>query len=302
MENETVHDNPVEIIKKDIYLIRNKINGKGYVGQAIDYKDRFRSHCKPSSARDGSLIDRAIQKYGVENFTIEVLESQIENFNEREKYWIKQCGTLKPNGYNIEEGGNVPPTRRGTSHPNSVIKNTEQLVAIKNMLIATKLPLSEIARRQGVSKRTVLRINQGKVYAYQNETFPLRKEPNKSNLLSRAKADEIIFVIKTTYKQYNDIAKDFDISPSLVKAINEGRAYHKDGEKYPIREYKNSGKVLLSVEDCREVHRLLKETTISLRGIARQFGVGHGLIMLINSGKSARYRFENEKYPLRKPF
>lgn len=86
------------------------------------------------------------------------------------------------------------------------------------------------------------------------------------------------------------------------QAINEGRAYHRDEEEYQLRKYKNSGKVLLSVEDCKEVHRLLKETDMSLRSIAKQFGVAHNLIMLINSGKSARYRFENEKYPLRKPF
>lgn len=88
----------------------------------------------------------------------------------------------------------------------------------------------------------------------------------------------------------------------VEKATNEGREYHRDEEEYQLMKYKNSGRVLLSVEDCIEVHCLLKETDMSLRSIAKQFGVAHNLIMLINSGKSARYRFENEKYPLRKPF
>ena len=302
MENKTVHDNPVEIIKKDIYLIRNKINGKGYVGQAINYKERFRSHCKPSSAKEGSLIDKAIQKYGPDNFSVELLESQVDNYNERERFWIKKCKTLIPDGYNIEEGGNAPPSKSGFDHPNSVVKGEEHLRSIKNLLITTKLPMEEIARREGVSKKTIMRINQGKVYAEKGETFPLRKEPNQSNILSNLQADRIIYIIKNTYKQYEDIAKEFNISPSLVKAINEGRAYHRNEEEYPLRKYKNSGKVLLSIEDCKEVHRLLKETDMSLRSIAKQFGVEHNLIMLINSGKSVRYRFENEKYPLRKPF
>lgn len=302
MEDKTVHGNPVEIIKKDIYLIRNKVNGKGYVGQSINYQERFRSHCKPSSAKDGSLIDMAIQKYGPDNFSVELLESQVDNYNERERFWIKKCGTLAPHGYNIEEGGNVPPSKSGFDHPNSAIKNSEHLRNIKDLLITTRLSLMEIARREGVSKKTVMRINHGKTYAEKGETFPLRKEPNQSNILSNLQADKIIYIIKTTYKQYGDIAKEFGISLSLVKAINEGRAYHRDGEKYPLRKYKNSGKVLLSVEDCKEVHRLLRETDLSLRNIAKQFGVSHQLIMLINSGKSARYRFENEKYPLRKPF
>ena len=35
---------------KDIYIIKNDINEKVYIGQAIDVKQRFQSHCKPSAA------------------------------------------------------------------------------------------------------------------------------------------------------------------------------------------------------------------------------------------------------------
>lgn len=55
-------------MKKDIYIIKNRINNKVYVGQALDPTMRFKQHCKPSSAKDGSLIAQAIQKYGKENF------------------------------------------------------------------------------------------------------------------------------------------------------------------------------------------------------------------------------------------
>ena len=40
-----IHVNPVEPIKKEIYIIKNDLNNKVYIGQAIDSKDRFRSHC-----------------------------------------------------------------------------------------------------------------------------------------------------------------------------------------------------------------------------------------------------------------
>ena len=32
------------------YIIENDINNKVYIGQAIDAKIRFQSHCKPSAA------------------------------------------------------------------------------------------------------------------------------------------------------------------------------------------------------------------------------------------------------------
>ena len=79
--------NSVRKISKDIYVIKNDINLKVYVGQSVDSKKRFESHCKKN--KDNSLIDKAIQKYGKEHFWYEVLEEKIQNYNEREKYWIK---------------------------------------------------------------------------------------------------------------------------------------------------------------------------------------------------------------------
>ena len=115
-------------------------------------------------------------------------------------------------------------------------------------------------------------------------------------------------------KKFIITADDYGMCPEVNSAIeqlaekgilsttNVLTNFQNDFSDSPLRKYKNSGKVLLSVEDCKEVHRLLKETNMSLRSIAKQFGVAHNLIILINSGKSARYRFDNEKYPLRKPF
>ena len=58
-------------MKKDIYLIINKVNNKKYVGQAKNAKIRFQSHCKPSAAYlNNELIGYAIQKYGKENFDL----------------------------------------------------------------------------------------------------------------------------------------------------------------------------------------------------------------------------------------
>lgn len=48
----------MEVIKKDIYIIKNDINDKVYIGQSVNSQERFRSHCKPN--KDHSLIDYAI--------------------------------------------------------------------------------------------------------------------------------------------------------------------------------------------------------------------------------------------------
>ena len=93
-----------------IYIIKNTINNKVYIGQTkVSLKLRFQSHL--SSARNGKdyIIGKAIRKYGEENFYIELLEEcTIEELNEREKYWISYFNaTNNKFGYNMSIGGNV---------------------------------------------------------------------------------------------------------------------------------------------------------------------------------------------------
>src|ERR1700675_2740247 len=53
------------------------------------------------------ILSKAIQKYGSENFSIEVICEcpSIELLNEMEIYFIQQFCTLAPNGYNVTLGG-----------------------------------------------------------------------------------------------------------------------------------------------------------------------------------------------------
>ena len=105
-------------MKKDIYLITNDINSKVYVGQAKDAYSRFTNHCKPSAAyRDHELIAKAIQKYGKEHFSLTILESQIDNYNDRERYWISYYDCKAPKGYNQLDGGEAPPLMQAAQPP-----------------------------------------------------------------------------------------------------------------------------------------------------------------------------------------
>lgn len=90
-----------------IYLRRNSINGKCYVGQTSDFRQReYDWKClKYRYANKHINNDRA--EFGLENFTVEVLaecETRQEAW-ELEQYYIKQYNSIYPNGYNLSTGG-----------------------------------------------------------------------------------------------------------------------------------------------------------------------------------------------------
>lgn len=92
-----------------VYIIKNLINGKVYIGQSIDIQNRFLNHksesFNPKSNAYNTAIHRAIRKYGIDNFSFEIIEEcKKEDLYEREKYWIKYYNSYGE-GYNLTPGG-----------------------------------------------------------------------------------------------------------------------------------------------------------------------------------------------------
>lgn len=292
--------NNKSIVKKDIYIIKNRINDKVYIGQSVNAAERFISHCKKSSNNGKSLISKAIQKYGANNFWYEILESQIENYNEREKYWINYYNSLQPKGYNLQPGGEEPPEHYSIEHPTSSFVNILEVETIKNLLRDTQWSLSEIADTFEVSKRTILRINQGLCYEKLGETYPIRKQPNLNGKLTDEQVAEIIEILRYSYRQYEDIAQQYGVSISAIKQINSGDCHPLPNVEYPIRKYKNSGKPACTYEQVTEISDLLINTKISCNQIAKCYDIDLQTVYIINNGNAKRYRRDEHTYPLRK--
>ena len=89
----------------NLYKITNLLNNKNYIGVTNrNPEERFAEHKKPSST---SFIGKAIQSDGIENFSFEVLLTNIEdkNISQLECEYIKKFNSLLPNGYNADLGG-----------------------------------------------------------------------------------------------------------------------------------------------------------------------------------------------------
>jgi hypothetical protein len=95
-----------------IYKITNQINGKFYIGQTIDVRQRFSVHRFDGTNQNKETYNyplyRAMRKYGLENFEFAVLEviKDRDKLTERETFWYEQ---LKP------EYNQVEPTNKRTS-------------------------------------------------------------------------------------------------------------------------------------------------------------------------------------------
>ena len=84
-----------------IYKITNLINGKTYIGQAVDIDKRLREHindsANPNRREYNYPLSRAYRKYGITNFQMSVLEEcSREELNEKEKFYID---TYMANGF-----------------------------------------------------------------------------------------------------------------------------------------------------------------------------------------------------------
>jgi hypothetical protein len=92
-----------------IYVITNDINNKQYVGKTSrSLEERFGEHCRDRTRPrcENRPLYKAMNKYGVEHFDIELLEEcDISIAEEREQYWIKKLNTYGSTGYNATRGG-----------------------------------------------------------------------------------------------------------------------------------------------------------------------------------------------------
>lgn len=113
-----------------IYLIRNLVNGKGYVGQTIQtVPKRWIAHKSCATHDRGNAVHAAMRKYGTENFTCnEVVSCDSLLLNDLERHYIKFYGTFAPtgHGYNLTEGGETPPDCTGTKRSEETKKRMSE--------------------------------------------------------------------------------------------------------------------------------------------------------------------------------
>lgn len=132
-----------------IYIIKNKINDKVYIGQTtMTVHERFMTHKKPSVLKQRSTykLYNAMNKYGIDNFYVETLEENVplEKLDELEIKYISQYNSYN-DGYNSTPGGDGRIINK--------INNEEEVLKMAQKGIKAQ----EIADTFGVNKATIFR-------------------------------------------------------------------------------------------------------------------------------------------------
>lgn len=236
-------------MEKYIYKITNNINNKVYIGQTNDWKERFQQHRKLGYGNEkNKILYLAMKKYGVENFSFEIIEGPIKNYNEREKYWIAyyhsciedpEYGNTK--GYNMTPGGEEPPINKGANSP-FLKHNPDDQLKVKKLLKETDLKLQEISEKTGYDISAIKRINYGIIWHEDEIEYPIRK-PELTKEDANERALQIIYDLQYTTLTQKAIAEKYNVARSTITMINLGQNNHFSDLEYPIRKIKKSTQV-----------------------------------------------------------
>lgn len=203
-----------------IYKITNKINNHSYIGLSTKVEERWKYHQSPYNQQRESYknLYKAFKKYGIENFTFEILEEcSIQELGEKEKYYIAKYDTYK-NGYNMTTGGedNV-----GSAHPNHKLTDED--------VINIRIRYNNLERRKEVYELYKDRIGESgfgkiwkgeswkhimpEVYTAENKEFHLHNTGNKGSSNGRSRlTEEDVCTIRTRKKngeQLKDVYEDY---------------------------------------------------------------------------------------------
>ena len=203
-----------------IYKITNTLNGKAYIGQTIRdaEKTRIRDHLT-GNVNGSRLVKRAIEKYGQDTFTYEILHDGIipEFLNDLEKEVIEKYNTLAPRGYNLDAGGsNGSPseeTKRKISEASKGKKMSE-----------------EARRKQSEAKKG----EKNPMYGKYGEKHPMYGKPSAKGFLGKKHSDE-------TLQRMSESSRG-----------EKNPMYGKYGEKHPMYGKKRSEETLERMSEAKK--------------------------------------------------
>lgn len=218
-----------------IYKITNIVNNKCYIGQSVHIERRFREHKNRSYFTEYETpLYKAIKKYGIENFTFEIIEEcEKSELSDREIFYINKYNSYSKMGYNLTNGG------KGYSGTHTIEHNKKISIAKTGKKIQPPSKETLIKRSESLKKvihtkewhEKIGLANRGRVVS--EETRKKISESLKGNVIS-SETREKLRIKSTGRKQSEDSRKkisekvskpilQFDTSGNFIKEYGNAR-------------------------------------------------------------------------------
>lgn len=280
-----------------IYKFTNKINNKIYIGQTTQtLEQRIKKHLQQLD--DETYFHRALKKYGINNFDIEIIEKNIplNELDKREIYWIKIYNSYYTSnkGYNLTKGGQWG--------------NSSQLICgsaeneIKDLIENSNLTFQQIGNLFGVSISCISNINTGKTFYEENRYYPIRNTLQHTKLNNEL-VNKIIDYLKNSQLSIIDIGLTLGISDFTIGEINRGKnSWCPKNIQYPIRKniQQNTYQNKINKKQVQEICYKLIFTSNTIEEIAKQYNLGKNTVGDISRGITWKQITHQFKLPIRK--
>lgn len=203
-----------------IYSLTNKVNGKKYIGQSqqLDINQRWRAYKTIKKGSIGTVLFRALTKYGVENFKFEVICVCFDDdCNYYEVDYIKRYSSMTPNGYNMQDGGKNP----SITCRKKIILSDEQKEKRKGRFKGEKSP--NFGKEMSVEQKK--KISESlKKFAEKNKGKP--RTPRKKTCMRTIEQYDKDNVFVSKYNSLTDAGKSINSSyHSILRYAKEGILY-----------------------------------------------------------------------------
>jgi hypothetical protein len=236
--------------KSGIYMWKNIINNKEYVGSSLKLNRRFTEYMnvKRISKLKNMAINEALLKYGYENFNFYILEfCDKSKLHEREKFYIDQI----TKGYNILKIPGSPSRISGWKHTSST-KDILSTLASKRVKDPAHIAIAQLSQPTMVSVQ-IVDVLKNKITNYDSLRGAERALKNTDKTI---KIYRSLFT-SNRYTDINNLYKDryyFILgTPSVIKENKKQSKY----EGIIVTDLKtNITQEFLSIKDIAETYDL----------------------------------------------